>query len=251
MTRPNVTSSTAMDEVLDRAARFLGDDGPRGGPGDDRPADDRRPGTGWSRDATARARVDTGRTAVDDDSTGVLVEAGWFVLQQLQIALGFTVDGDVSGDHLVGDRLVVDVLGRAAAYDGASPSAVGAAATIADRVRLGDPALLARTIVDVGRAFDDREILAGMSALIAALSVTIGDSVGLAPATVLGELRHGTARNSAPPCPATTTTARPARRAPSRPRPRLRCGAGSRRGDHHHRRRCLGVGAIPIVLQHG
>lgn len=122
--------------------------------------------------------------AVLDDPTRLLIETGWFTLQQLRIALGLTVAAADTGG------LARDLIERAATYHGATPGAVGAAAAIADGVRCDDVRPLARTITEARRRFDDADLLAGVSALIASLAEAIGSSMALDPAVVLGELRR-------------------------------------------------------------
>ncbi len=163
MTPRPAADPTTLEHVLDRAAALL----------------------------AGEPDVDTDRTGADGppaDPTGVLVEAGWFMLQQLEIALGMTVGG------VEIDRLVPDVLDRAAAFGIASPQAVGAAATLVDRVRGDDPRSLARAILAARGAFGDAEVVAGVVALSAALSVQIALSMGLDSGVVHDELSERAGR---------------------------------------------------------
>ncbi len=116
------------------------------------------------------------------DPTEPLVQAGWFVLQQLRVALGFA--------RSVGDagRIVRDVLERARRFGGASPEAIGAAAALVDHVRCDDSIALARDIMAARAVLGDRQILAGAAALIAAFSTEIAVTLDLDPLDVHREL---------------------------------------------------------------
>jgi len=163
VTRRTATSPTALNNLLEQASELLDEQerSPQCGPG-----------------AQTLA-----------DPTEVLVEAGWFMLQQLKIVLGFTVTA------VEADRLVPDVLDRASAFGIASAPSVGVAASIVDQVRADDPMALARTILAARGAFGDAEVISGVCALIAALSAQIADCLALDPCVVHDELSERAAGN--------------------------------------------------------
>lgn len=163
MTRRIVTSPTAINAVLREARRLLVDG---------------HPASGWQRGGQP------------GDPTGALVDSGWFVLQQLKVALGLAVGDEV-------DHLVPDVIERAVAFGIAPASAVGAAASIVEGVRVDDPRALARTIVEARGAFADTELLAAVTALTAACSARIGESMALDPVLVHDELGRRAATTGA------------------------------------------------------
>ncbi len=117
-----------------------------------------------------------------DDPTTTLVEAGWFMLQQLKIALGYTI-GTADAD-----RLVPDLLDRASSFPGVSPGPVGAAALLVDSVRSDDPVEVAFAIQSACDEFGDVAVLAGAAALMASLSIRIAASVALPASVVHAEL---------------------------------------------------------------
>ncbi len=208
MTRRTVTSSTALTSLLERASRLL--------------------------DQRSHPPCSAARPQPPADPTGVLVEAGWFMLQQLTIVLGFTVsDADA-------DRLVPDGLERATAFGIASAPSVGAAAAILDQVRTDDPVALARTILATRAALGDVEIIDGVCALVAALTVQIAECVALDPHVVHGELAERAAANVKV-CRSTVGRVRSARRVLA---PRPCAGRVARRLEG------VTVAAIPLVNQH-
>lgn len=207
VTRRTATSPTALNSLLEQASELLDDEArsPQFGPGPEGSA----------------------------DPTGVLVEAGWFMLQQLKIVLGFTINAADA------DRLVPDVLDRASAFGIASAPTVGAAASIVDQVRADDPMALARTIMAARGAFGDDEVFSGVCALIAALSAQIADCLALDPCVVHDELSERAGRNIEICRPVGGRTRSPAQFAE-----RLRCQR------HVTRTTSLATVSAPIVLAH-
>lgn len=163
--RREVTTNSALDAVLRQAGALI----------DDRTA---------------------APVATVTDATEPLVQTGWFVLQQLRIALGF------AATQVDVDRVVPDAIDRAHAFGTATPASIGAAAALVDHVRTDDSMALARDIVAAREILGDEAVLAGAAALIAAFSSAIATTLQLDPGAVHDELCAGAAA-ALERCPAT------------------------------------------------
>lgn len=146
-----------------------------------------RPDTIASIVTTARKLIVGQRATIDEPPTDVeqaLLTCASVVLGELGIMQQLCR----SGAHH--PRMIAGIVDLANSFEISSPAAIGVSGSLVDLMRDPDELALARLIATARRATDDRDLVAGAAALLAAAPSYLADLMSEPPTTVHDEIHR-------------------------------------------------------------
>jgi hypothetical protein len=149
-----------------------------------------RPDTIASIVTTARKLIVGQRATIDEPPTDVehaLLKCASVVLGELGIVQQLCR----SGAHH--PRMIAGIVDLANSFGISSPAAIGVSGALVDQLRDPDEFELARLIATARSTIDDRDLVAGAAALLAAATSYLADLMSEAPTTVHDEIHRSAA----------------------------------------------------------
>lgn len=113
-----------------------------------------------------------------------LLESASAVLTQLMVL------GDLCRGADATQQIILGIVDLAESFRTASPGAIGASGVLVDHLRAPDAARLAAALESIHGAFDDDDLIAGATALLAATTSYLADALGEPPITVHDEVHR-------------------------------------------------------------